>query len=202
MLPREDSPIAPTPGIVSANPQQAAIRDHPTDSFRNPSYRHLILLWRPKNEGMTEGTPRGGVTFWRGITEGTAQATAWLSELPAGDKFFFYPYLQMLPFLLDRQQVSKYDLFIPGYTTPEQYQETCFNVMREATWVVIDRTFREDPQILLEAFPSLHDPSRPEMRRFEEALDEAFEPVRRFGVIEIRRRRGQPSETACAGIAR
>jgi hypothetical protein len=147
-------------------------------------------------------TPRGRITLWRDITEGTAQATAWLTGQPAGEKFFFYPYLQMLPFLLDRQQVSKYDLFIPGYTTPEQYQETCFNVMREATWVVIDRTFRENPETLLEAFPAIHDPSRPEMRRFEEVLDENFEPVRRFGAIEIRRRRGQPSETVCVDIAR
>jgi hypothetical protein len=54
MLAREDSPIAPAPGIVSVNPQQAASCDRPSDSFRNPFYRYPILLWRLKNEGMTE----------------------------------------------------------------------------------------------------------------------------------------------------
>ena len=54
MLAGEDSPIAPAPGIVSVNPQQAASCDRPSDSFRNPFDRYPILLWRLKNEGMTE----------------------------------------------------------------------------------------------------------------------------------------------------
>jgi hypothetical protein len=147
-------------------------------------------------------TPRGEVTFSPGITPGTVKAAAWLSAQPIQDKFFFYPYLEMLPFLLGREQISKYDLFVPDYTTPAQYEETCFSVMREATWVVIDRSWKENPRSLLAAFPAIGDPSPPEVRKFEQALDAGFEQVARFGTIEIRRRRQQqPSEAACAGIS-
>jgi hypothetical protein len=123
----------------------------------------------------------------------------WLTTAPAQDKFFFYPYLQMVPALARRTQVSRYDVFIPQYTTPAQYQEACLDVMRQASWVVIERTRNEDPTWWYAL--GLHGPLPPEVSRFDKVLDEGFEPVERFGVIEIRKRRKQASEAACAGIS-
>ena len=37
------------------------------------------------------------------------------------------------------EQVSKYDVFMPGYTLPSQYHDACLSVMGHASWVVIDR---------------------------------------------------------------
>jgi hypothetical protein len=144
-------------------------------------------------------TPRGEVTYWsHASTADQREIVSWLTAAPAQDKFFFYPYLQMLPFLVRRTQVSRYDLFLPQYTTPAQYQEACLDVMRQASWVVVDRRW-ENPA--LRKAVGLHDPPPPEFGRFEKVLDEGFEPVERFGVIEIRKRRKQASEAACAGIS-
>jgi hypothetical protein len=145
-------------------------------------------------------TPRGEVSYSsRGILPpDTRETVEWLAAAPQGG-YFFYPYNQMLAFLAARQQVSAYDLFTPDYTTPEQYWETCMIVMRRASWVVIDRSWT--PSKLLETFPGIRDPSPPEVRTFEKALDDGFEPVKRFSQIEVRRRRPQTSDAACADIS-
>ena len=121
----------------------------------------------------------------------------WLTAAPARDKFFFYPYVQMLPYLVRRTQVSRYDAFVPHYTTPAQYQEACRDVMRQASWVVID--WKWTPRLWKGVGVRL--PFPPEFGRFEKVLDEGFEPVERFGQIEIRKRRQQASEAVCAGIS-
>jgi hypothetical protein len=60
---------------------------------------------------------------------------------------------------------------VPGYTTPEQFSETCARVVRDARWVVVDRTW-SDPRKLHALFPALSDPdprrsapSKPPSRR-------------------------------------
>src|SRR5215472_9913634 len=95
---------------------------------------------------------------------------------PPRDSYFFYPSLSMLSFLTGREQVSKYDLFMPGYTPPSQYQDACTSVMRHASWVVIDR-HAADPNVLKEWFPAMRDAEPPEKKRFEQALDSGFELV-------------------------
>jgi len=95
--------------------------------------------------------------------------------------------------------VSRYDLFTPHYTTAAQYQEACLDVMRQASWVVIDRKWTEDPFYWKGL--GVQSPLPPEYGRFEKVLNEGFEPAERFGVIEIRKRRKQTSEAACAGIS-
>jgi hypothetical protein len=141
-------------------------------------------------------TPSGEVTYWS-LPTGSREAVTWLTAAPAQDKFFFYPYLQTLPFLARRTQVSRYDLFVPRYTTPAQYQEACLDVMRQASWVVIDRGWNTKEWKSL----GVEFPLPPEFGRFEKVLDEGFEPVERFGHIEIRKRRKQASEAACADIS-
>jgi len=181
-----------------------------------PSYRYMpvvavVLLCIPSAYQLEQAlrralraqvveTPRGEVTYQSyAATANQHKIVTWLTAASAQDKFFFYPDLQMLPFLVRRTQVSRYDLFVPQYTTPAQYQEACLDVMRQASWVVINRKWTENPIYWKEL--GVHGPPPPEYGRFEKALDEGFEPVERFGVIEIRKRRQQTSEAACAGIS-
>jgi hypothetical protein len=141
-------------------------------------------------------TPRGEVTY-QDHTADQRKTVNWLTAAPARDKFFFYPYVQMLPYLVRRTQVSRYDAFVPHYTTPAQYQEACLDVMRQASWVVID--WKWTPRLWKGVGVRL--PLPPEYGRFEKVLDEGFEPVERFGQIEIRKRRQQASEAVCADIS-
>jgi hypothetical protein len=163
-----------------------------------PSAYQLGQAWRRALRAEVVETPRGDVSY-RSDAASTLKTVTWLTAAPAQDKFFFYPFLQMLPFLARRTQVSRYDVFVPQYTTPAQYQEACLDVMRQASWVVIDRKWTENP-IYWKGL-GVHRPLPPEFGRFENVLDEAFEPVERFGFIEIRKRRKEASEAACAGIS-
>jgi hypothetical protein len=143
-------------------------------------------------------TPRGGVAFFFGRP--SPRLLAQIAATPAGDAYFFYPSMLMLSFLTGREQVSKYDLFTPGYTLPSQYQDACISVMRHASWVVIDRRVT-DPNILKQWFPAIRDAEPQETKRFEQALDNGFELVAQEESFEFRRRRDGISDTVCAGIA-
>ena len=141
-------------------------------------------------------TPRGGVTFWR---QRNAGANGRIAATPSSDRYFFYPYMPMLPFLTAREHVSKYDIFIPGYTTPSQYHEACISAMRRASWLVIDRDWT-DPNYLRVIFPAIRNAEPPEKKKFELALQSGFEFVARDGAYELRRRVKTVDETVCAGI--
>ena len=143
-------------------------------------------------------TPGGSVAVldWRKKSKLIAQIAA----SPAEDKYFFYPYDAMLPFLTKRQQVSRYDIFVPEYTLPSQYQETCVSALRSASWVVIDRHWT-DPKTLKFVFPGMQNPDPPETRKFEDALETGFDFVARYGIFELRHRRPGVDVAVCAGIA-
>ena len=143
-------------------------------------------------------TPRGGMAFF-GQPE-VPKVLARIAAMPSGDAYFFYPTLSTLVFLAAREQVSKYDAFVPGYTLPSQYQDACISVMRHASWVVIDRR-ATDPNVLKQWFPAMRDAEPPEKKRFEQALDGGFELVAQEGTFELRRRRDGISDILCAGIA-
>jgi hypothetical protein len=106
----------------------------------------------------------------------------------------------MLPFLSGREHISKYDHFVPGYTTPSQYQEACLSVMRLASWVIIDRKWT-DPDYLKLMYPSIRDPRPHETREFEENLDDNFELVMQEGSFELRHRRADRPEPTCSNIS-
>ena len=143
-------------------------------------------------------TPRGGVAFFD--QPGAPEMLARIAMTPSGDAYFFYPIISLLSFLTGREQVSKYDGFLPGSTQPSQYQDACISVMRHASWVVIDRR-GTDPNLLKQWFPAMRDADPPEKKRFEQALDGGFELVAQEGTFELRRRREGISDTVCAGIA-
>lgn len=126
---------------------------------------------------------------------------AFLATTPRSDGFFFYPYMPLAPFIAQRQHVSRYDLFLPSYTTPAQYAEACASVEARATWVVLDRSLMDDRQ-LKTIFPATRDVRPPERRAFENMLEHSFRPVAEIGHYEIRKRVGsmapaQPPPAAC-----
>jgi hypothetical protein len=142
-------------------------------------------------------TPRGRAAFFG--HPGAAELMARIAATPSRDAYFFYPIDAMLPFLTAREQVSQYDVFTPGYTLPSEYQDACTSVMRQASWVVIDRR-GTDPKVLKQAFPAMRNAQPQETKRFEQALDDGFELIAREGVFELRRRREGISDTVCIGI--
>jgi hypothetical protein len=142
--------------------------------------------------------PRGNVAILE--QPGAAALLTRLTTLPSGDAYFFYPYMFMLPFLSGREHVSKYELFVPGYTKLSQYQEACLSVMRLASWVVIDRKWT-DPDFLKLIFPSIRDPRPREAREFERSLDDNFELVMQEGSYELRHRRADRAEPTCSNIS-
>jgi hypothetical protein len=144
--------------------------------------------------GEAVATPRGRVTF---LNDGTRELIARILNTPSSDHYFFYPYMPMLPFLTAREHVSKYDVFIPGYTSSSQYQKACMSLMQHASWLVIGR--EADPTWLRENFPAIS--NAPETRKFELALQTGFEFVARYGLFELRRPVKTVNESVCASIA-
>jgi hypothetical protein len=137
----------------------------------------------------TISTPRGTIVRrpapW---TTDFARLMAQLDRVPAGDPIFFYPYLPMLPYLSGRQHVAATDVMVPGYTTPAQFSAACARVMRDARWLVVDRTW-SDPRKLRVLFPAMTDQNPPEKRAFEAAVAQAFDTVvHRSPTFEVRRR--------------
>jgi hypothetical protein len=149
--------------------------------------------------GELVATPRGHVTLFY---EGTQELMARIAVAPTSDRYFFYPRMPMLPFLTAREHVSKYDLFTPGFTSPSQYQEACISVLQHASWLVIDRNWMAPNfEKLRLYYPAIRDADLAETKRFELALQSAFEFVAPDGAFELRRRVKTADETVCAGIA-
>ena len=123
-----------------------------------------------------------------------------IASTPSGDRFLFYPYMPLLPFLTAREHVAAYDIFVPGYTLASQYREACGATMRDAAWLVIDRTWT-DPAFLRAMFPAMGDVAPPEVKAFEEALERGFGFVARDGSFELRRRTEEADESLCRAIA-
>jgi len=57
-----------------------------------------------------------------------------------------------MSFLSGRVQTSKYDIFVPYYTQPDQYKDACDSIMSHTRWAVLQRTSMEVWTI---AFPSM-----------------------------------------------
>jgi hypothetical protein len=138
-------------------------------------------------------TPRGKVALF---TKDVAELMPRIAAIPSHDAFFFYPYMPMLSFLTAREQVSKYDAYLPAYTTPAQYQEACLSVVRHASWVVIDRK-EADYSNWKQTYPAMPDAEPQETIRFEETLDRAFGLAVKKGVLELSRRHEGVRDNLC-----
>ena len=157
----------------------------------------VVAQWALRSE--TAATARGNVAFLGDVREAKALVTQ-IAATPAEDAYFFYPWLPLMSFLTGREQVSKYDIFVPGYTLPSQYSDACIAVMKHASWVVIDRD-RIKSDFLKRVFPALNNPEREETVRFEQALKTGFGLVGLYGPFELRRRETGVNRIDCAGIA-
>jgi hypothetical protein len=144
-------------------------------------------------------SPRGNIANFGTLAEGGAELVARIEATPQNESFFFYPAIAKLGFLTAREQVSKYEVLMPGYTTPLQYNDACLSVMQGASWVVINRR-QTDPHLLKQNFPAMLDPAPRETKRFEQALERGFELSAQYGLFELRRRRNSANETMCADI--
>ena len=109
------------------------------------SVLYFLRISQEALRGEIVPTPRGSVAIFG--APGVSELLARIAATPSGDAYFFYPYLPMLPFLTAREQVSKYDFFMPGFTLPSQYQDACISVMRHASWVVIDRRMTDPKEL-------------------------------------------------------
>lgn len=141
-------------------------------------------------------TQAGRVRFWD--RNGRAEAVGRVVALPAADRVFFYPYDPLLPVLTGRKQVSKYDLFVPSYTTAFQYEDACTSVMQGADWVLLDRRVMTTEHLLLD-YPAMPDPSPRERVRFEQALEAGFTLDSQDGSYELRRRGPAAQVRLCEG---
>jgi hypothetical protein len=80
---------------------------------------------------------------------------------------------------------------IPGHNTPEQYRAVCLRVVRDAQWLVIDRSWT-NPLLLRAVY-----------REFEAAMRPAFDHVvHESPVFELRRRGANATERSCGGSER
>jgi hypothetical protein len=149
--------------------------------------------------GELVSTARGELAFF--APPGGGKMLARVAALPAGDKYFFYPFMPTIPFLTMREDVSKYDVFTPGYTLPSQYQDACISVLRQADWVIVDSQWT-DPDHLQRVFPAMQNAQPHESKAFEDALGRGFALVAQYGVFELRRRQPGVSETICADVAK
>jgi hypothetical protein len=123
-----------------------------------------------------------------------------INRAPSGSVFFFYPYDALLPYLTGRRHAAAIDVMVPGYTTAEQFRNTCARVAAEAQWVVIDRQW-SDPDFLQSLFPSMRYPNPPEKSEFEAMLRAAFdEIVYESGRFELRKRSGRAPAARCDRI--
>ena len=120
-----------------------------------------------------------------------------IARVPPGDAFFFYPYDPMLPYLTGRHHVADLDVLLTGYTTPEQFRETCRRVVSEAQWVVVDYLWL-NADFLRFVFPAMRDANAPERRRFGRTIATAFNNVVvRSWRFELRHRAVSVPKTLC-----
>lgn len=130
---------------------------------------------------------------------GTAELVAHLSAMPQAQRVFFYPYDPLLPFLTGKMHPAQIDILVPEYSTPEQYRNTCSEIMKSADWVVFDRKISE-PTFYRSVFPAMRDPAPPEKVAFEDAILKAFHVERSIGDFSLLRR-DRASPENCAAIA-
>jgi hypothetical protein len=129
--------------------------------------------------------------------EAVAALVPHIERAPRDAAYFFYPYSPMLPYLTGRRHIAPLDVMVPGYTTAAQYRDVCVRVVREAHWIVLDRSWSH-PDVLRAIFPSMRDPDPPEKRALEAALDRAFDKVvHAWRGMELRGRGQAPSEALC-----
>ncbi len=139
-------------------------------------------------------TPRGGIRVFR---EDVKLIIRRVADLPVDSTIFYYPHDPLLAFLTARGNASKLDIFIPNYTTPNQFEEECRAVIRSADWVVIDQLTINSWQ---RWFPAMRDPMPPERVLFESAIERSFSLVANEGLFDLRKA-SMRDESICSDVS-
>jgi hypothetical protein len=140
-------------------------------------------------------TPRGGVRILPALRADLIIRR--VADLPVDSTIFYYPHEPLLAFLTARGHPSKLDIFVPNYTTPNQFEEECRAVMRSADWVVIDQLAIDNWQRF---FPAMRDPMPPERTLFESAIERSFSLVANEGAFELRKA-SMRDESICSDVS-
>jgi hypothetical protein len=139
-------------------------------------------------------TPRGRVKVLR---EDVRLIIRRVADLPMESTVFYYPYHPLLAFLTARGHPSRSDIFIPNYTTANQFEEECRAVIHSADWVVFDHAMINNWQLY---FPAIRDPAPPERILFESAIERSFSLVANEGKFDLRKA-FKRDETICNDIS-
>jgi hypothetical protein len=134
-----------------------------------------------------------------GEKHGGEQMIQFIENQPASDKFLFYPYLPMVPYLTQHQEVLPLDVTTPKYTKTHQYFDLCMAATREAKWVVVD-TVWADPKHWQVVWPAIKNPRPPETQAFEQVIARNFAFVSQIGEFQIRKRLPTTTGANCHNI--
>ncbi len=159
--------------------------------------RRAIIASRPVQTIVTQrGRAESPQSIWAGDVASLVTGIA--SQTPGDARFFFYPYLPMLPYLTARRHVGHLDVVLPGYTTAAQYRTACAEVIDQAQWVVIDRNW-SDVNFLRRAYPAWR--SRPAGEASVRGGTEAgIRRVHQSTMFEVRRRTPAAVPALCEAI--
>jgi hypothetical protein len=119
-----------------------------------------------------------------------------LGTIPPREKVFFYPYMPLVPVLAAREHSGRVDVFVPDYTTPQQYADACQEVLSQAQWVVFDRQWT-DPRVLKITYPRILNPQPAEKAALESTIDATFETVETIGSFDLKRRLPSATASSC-----
>ena len=146
----------------------------------------MIALQVAMPAAVQTATARGAAKFRE---DGAAAVVTRLAAEPGSERVFFYPYMPMLPYLTGRQQVSKYDVFLPFYTTDRQYAEACADVLQEASLALVDWRYTDRDRLRL-IYPTMPVRRTAGKDALEAMLRSKFTSVWRYGSFELLRRTG------------
>jgi hypothetical protein len=107
--------------------------------------------------------------------------------------------MPLLPYLTAKKQISKYDVFIPYYTTEEQYRETCNNVIEEASLIVVNTNW-VDQDFLRKIFPAMQNEKDVYKEKFDGVLRRWFTLAWQSEPFQILRRTTESPEGACSKV--
>jgi hypothetical protein len=144
-------------------------------------------------------TAVGPVKLMSGEKHGGEEMIQFVQSRPASDKFLFYPYLPMVPYLTQREEVPPLDLTTPEYTKTHQYFDLCMAATSQASWVIVD-TVWADPKHWQMNWPAIKNPTPPETVAFEQAIAKNFAFVSQMGEFQIRKRLPTTNSADCNSI--
>ena len=146
-------------------------------------------------------TPRGFIAL---RDYGAAELVEQLSTKAGA--IFFYPNMPLLPYLMAKKQVSKYDVFLPFYTTAAQYREACKDVLERASLIVMDTKWNNE-EFLFKAFPATKTEKDKNKEEFEKALYNSFTlewesalQIGQYSQFQILRRSAEAPEGSCSKV--